>query len=42
MGAAKYRTVMTSDNFDTEFDARDKTEIDVLHEIGSRFAAADP
>ena len=33
---------MTSDNFDGDFDARDKTEMDVLHEIGSRIAAADP
>ena len=33
---------MTTDNFDGDFDARDKTEMDVLHEIGSRIAAADP
>jgi uroporphyrinogen-III synthase len=33
---------MTSENFDGDFDVRDKTEIDVLHEIGSRIAAADP
>ena len=33
---------MTSDNFDGDFDALDKTEMDVLHEIGSRIAAADP
>ncbi len=39
---ARYRTVMTSENFDGDFDVRDKTEIDVLHEIGSRIAAADP
>ena len=33
---------MTTDNFEGDLDTRDKTDIDVLHEIGSRFAAADP
>ena len=33
---------MTSDNFEGDVDVRDKTEMDVLHEIGSRIAAADP
>ena len=32
---------MTTDNPEGDFDAKDKTDIDVLHEIGSRFAAAD-
>jgi uroporphyrinogen-III synthase len=32
---------MTSDSPEGDFDAKDKTDIDVLHEIGSRFAAAD-
>jgi len=32
---------MTGDN-DEEFDVKEKTDIDVLHEIGSRIAAADP
>ena len=31
---------MTTDNFEGDLDT--KTDIDVLHEIGSRFAAADP
>ena len=33
---------MTTDRFDADSDAKDKTDIDVLHEIGSRIAAADP
>jgi uroporphyrinogen-III synthase len=33
---------MTSENLDRDSDARDKTDIAVLHEIGSRIAAADP
>jgi uroporphyrinogen-III synthase len=33
---------MTADNRDADVDNKDKTDIDVLHEIGSRFAAADP
>jgi uroporphyrinogen-III synthase len=33
---------MTGDNNDGDFDIKDRTEMDVLHEIGSRFAAADP
>jgi len=33
---------MTTDNVDGDSDAKDKTDIDVLHEIGSRIAAADP
>lgn len=33
---------MTSDNFEGDSDVRDKTEMDVLHDIGSRIAAADP
>ena len=40
--AVRVRTVMTSDSIDGDFDAKDKTDIDVLHEIGSRIAAADP
>ena len=40
-GALRHRTVMTSEN-DGDSDAKDKTDIDVLHEIGSRIAAADP
>jgi signal transduction protein with GAF and PtsI domain len=39
--AVRVRTVMTGDN-DEEFDVKEKTDIDVLHEIGSRIAAADP
>ena len=39
--AVRVRTVMTTDNPEGDFDAKDKTDIDVLHEIGSRFAAAD-
>ena len=39
--AVRVRTVMTSDSPEGDFDAKDKTDIDVLHEIGSRFAAAD-
>src|SRR5262245_18430162 len=38
--AARVRTVMTTDNFEGDLDA--KTDIDVLHEMCSRFAAADP
>jgi hypothetical protein len=38
--AVRVRTVMTGDHED-EFDIKDKTDIDVLHEIGSRIAAAD-
>ena len=33
---------MTTDNFEGDVETKDKTDIDVLHEIGSRFAAADP
>ena len=33
---------MAVDNPDAEFDVKDKTDMDVLHEIGSRIAAADP
>ena len=40
--AVRVRTVMTTDSFDGDSDAKDKTDIDVLHEIGSRIAAADP
>src|SRR5262245_30391863 len=40
--AVRVRTVMTTDHLDGDFDAKDKTDIDVLHEIGSRIAAADP
>ena len=32
---------MTTDNFESE-DVKDKTDIDLIHEIGSRIAAADP
>ena len=39
--AVRVRTIMTGDN-DDEFGVKDKTDIDVLHEIGSRIAAADP
>ncbi len=39
---ARYPAVVTPDRFDDEFDVKDKTDIDVLHEIGSRIAAADP
>jgi uroporphyrinogen-III synthase len=37
---ARYRSVTISD--DGEFDLKDKSDIDLLHEIGSRIAAADP
>src|SRR5574339_905329 len=40
--AVRVRTVMTTDNVDSDVDAKDKTDMDVLHEIGSRIAAADP
>ena len=40
--AVRVRTVMTGEHDDIDFDAKDTTDIDVLHEIGSRFAAADP
>jgi signal transduction protein with GAF and PtsI domain len=36
------RVVAASGMLDGEFDVKDKTDIDVLHEIGSRIAAADP
>ena len=32
---------MTTDNFESD-DVKDKTDIDLIHEIGSRIAAADP
>jgi uroporphyrinogen-III synthase len=34
--------MMTGEHDDIDFDAKDTTDIGVLHEIGSRFAAADP
>ena len=34
--------MLTAETPDGEFDVKDKTDIDVLHEIGSRIAAADP
>ena len=37
---ARYRSVTISD--DGEFDLKDKSDIDLLHEIGSRIASADP
>ncbi len=40
--AVRVRTVMTGEHDDIDFDAKDTTDIGVLHEIGSRFAAADP
>src|SRR5688572_33436680 len=40
--AVRVRTVMTTDNVDGDSDARHEIDIDVLHEIGSRIAAADP
>ena len=40
--AARIRTVVTPDNPDSDFESLPKTDIDVLHEIGSRIAAADP
>ena len=40
--AARYRSVTTSDSSDGDFDVKDKSDIDLLHEIGSRIAAADP
>lgn len=39
---ARYRIVTAPDPIDPEVDSRDKTDIDLLHEIGSRIAAADP
>jgi len=39
---AKYPSVVTPEKLDDEFDVKDKTDIDVLHEIGSRIAASDP
>src|SRR4026209_2851521 len=39
--AVRVRTVMTTDNFESD-DVKDKTDIDLIHEIGSRIAAADP
>jgi uroporphyrinogen-III synthase len=36
------RVVAASGMLDGGFDVKDKTDIDVLHEIGSRIAAADP
>jgi signal transduction protein with GAF and PtsI domain len=40
--AVRIRSVMTTDNFEGDVDAKDKSDMDVLHEIGSRIAAADP
>ena len=40
--AVRVRKVMPGEHDDIDFDAKDTTDIDVLHEIGSRFAAADP
>ena len=40
--AVRVRTMMTGEHDDIDFDAKDTTDIGVLHEIGSRFAAADP
>src|ERR1051325_10564736 len=37
---ARYQTVVTPKDFDADADA--KSDMDVLHEIGSRIAAADP
>jgi signal transduction protein with GAF and PtsI domain len=37
---ARYRPVTISE--DGEFDTKDKSDIDLLHEIGSRIASADP
>ena len=39
---ARYRSVTPSDPSDPDFDLKDKSDIDLLHEIGSRIAAADP
>src|SRR6185295_19981951 len=39
--AVRVRTVMTTDNFERD-DVTAKTDIDLIHEIGSRIAAADP
>ena len=38
----RVQTVMTGANFEDDHDGRDRTEMDLLHEIGSRIAAADP
>ena len=40
-GVARYRSVTTSDPSD-DFDVKDKSDIDLLHELGSRLASADP
>src|SRR6187549_2904243 len=40
--AARYRTVVIPENPDSDLDLTPKSDIDVLHEIGSRIAAADP
>jgi signal transduction protein with GAF and PtsI domain len=40
--AVRVRTMMTGEHDDIDLDAKDTTDIGVLHEIGSRFAAADP
>jgi signal transduction protein with GAF and PtsI domain len=39
---ARHPSVVSAEKFDHEFDVKEKTDIDVLHEIGSRIAAADP
>jgi len=39
--AVRVRTVMTTDNLESD-DVKDKTDIDLIHEIGSRIAASDP
>src|SRR4051812_10399082 len=40
--AARIRTVVTPEQPDADFESMPKSDIDVLHEIGSRIAAADP
>jgi len=39
---ARRQWAVTADRLDDGFDVKDKSDIDVLHEIGSRIAAADP
>ncbi len=40
--AARYRTVVTPEHSEPDSETAHKSDIDVLHEIGSRIAAADP
>ena len=42
VSSTRYRLVVTPDKPDTDLEVTPQSDIDVLHEIGSRIAAADP